>query len=78
MTLICFGAQLEIERRFKNLTLNLARDEVLQDPFILFYIIFDELYLQLDSIAWNLGEVFGNVETVGLIPRFFRIHGHRR
>ncbi|KIN06864.1 hypothetical protein OIDMADRAFT_68277, partial [Oidiodendron maius Zn] len=64
VTLICFGAPLEIERRFKNLTLNLARDEVLQDPFILFYIIFDELYLQLDSIAWKLGEVFGNMETV--------------
>lgn len=71
VTLICFGAPLEIERRFKVLTLNLAWEKALRDPFVLFYIIFDELYLQLDSVAWKLSEIFGSMETVGLIPRSF-------
>jgi len=73
VTLICFGAPLEIERRFKVLALNLAWEKVLQDPFVLFYIIFDELYLQLDSVVWKLGKVFGGMEFVSLIPRSFRM-----
>jgi hypothetical protein len=62
VTLICFGASPETERRFENLTLNPAWEQALQDPFILLDIVFDELYIQLDTVAWKLGGVFGEME----------------
>lgn len=39
----------------------------MQDSFVLFSIILEELYLQLDSVTWKLGNVFGSMETVSLI-----------
>ncbi|KAL3422678.1 hypothetical protein PVAG01_06834 [Phlyctema vagabunda] len=63
VTLVCFGASGEIERRFENIMLNSAWEDAMQDPLILFDVVFDQLYLQIDTIAWKLAEVYGSMET---------------
>lgn len=62
VTLICFGVSPEVERRLESLTLNPAWEKALRDPFLLLDIIFDGLYIQLDTVAWKLSEIFGSIE----------------
>ncbi|KAH7323493.1 hypothetical protein BKA65DRAFT_510930 [Rhexocercosporidium sp. MPI-PUGE-AT-0058] len=60
VTLICFGAHSWIERPFHK---DLQWKELMHDPMALFYIIFEELYLQLDTATRKLGDVFGIMES---------------
>lgn len=62
VTLICFGAPPALEQRFYRLALHHSWVDALADPYTLFDIVLDELYLQMDSIAWSLSEVFGGIE----------------
>lgn len=62
VTLLCFGASQELAARFVRLKTSNSWREVLQDPFLLHVIIFDELYIMLDKIAWNLADVFRPME----------------
>lgn len=66
MTLICFGAAANVELRFKRLTLHHSWADALEDPYVLFDIVMDELYLQMDGVAWTLGEVFGGIENASV------------
>ena len=67
ITLLCFGASDALTTRFNNLQNKIEWKEALEDPYVLLDIVLDELYLQLDGISWNLGEVYGNMERVRLI-----------
>ena len=68
LTLICFGAQSWIRRRFNEC---LDWKSVTKDPMALFHLIFEELYLLLDEATRRLGQVFGNMETVSPFHTFF-------
>jgi hypothetical protein len=61
VTLVCFGAHAWIKRRLNE---RLQWKEIINDPTALFSMIFQELYLQLDTATRNLGDVFGSMETV--------------
>jgi len=63
-TLLCFGASEALVQRFSKLQNRVEWREALDDPHVLLDIVLDELYLQLDGIAWNLSEVYGNTERV--------------
>ncbi|KAF2453804.1 hypothetical protein BDY21DRAFT_401325, partial [Lineolata rhizophorae] len=62
VTLVCFGASPNLEARFKQMTASSSWEDVLHDPYVLFDIIMDELYLQMDGVAWRLNQVFGQFE----------------
>jgi len=64
ITLICFGASESLFERFSRLRERAEWNEALQDPIVLFDIVLDELYLQLDGVSWNLNEVYGDMERV--------------
>ena len=69
MTLICFGASAALEQRFESLSSNPQWEKVLQDPYILYAIVLDELFLQMDRQVWTVSEVFGKVERVRSLSR---------
>lgn len=65
VTLICFGAPLALANRFERLAKDFSCDDVIQDPYILFDLVLEELVAVIDQVAWLLGDVFGEIETVG-------------
>ncbi|KAH8753729.1 hypothetical protein F5882DRAFT_308635 [Hyaloscypha sp. PMI_1271] len=56
---ICFGAHAWIKRCLNE---GLQWKEIINDPTALFSMIFQELYLQLDTATRNLGDLFGSME----------------
>ncbi|OCK88216.1 uncharacterized protein K441DRAFT_682026 [Cenococcum geophilum 1.58] len=62
VTLICFMAPEGLMRRFSTLLDHPEWEDVLEDPFILYDIILEELYLILDAMVRTLGKVFNGVE----------------
>jgi hypothetical protein len=64
VTLLCFGAPTSLLVKFKSLLQSWHWEDALGDPFVLFQLVVDELFLQLDQTAWNLSAVFGNLEHV--------------
>jgi hypothetical protein len=64
VTLLCFGAPPSLQVKFKRLLKSWHWEDALNDPFILFQLVVDELFLQLDKTAWNLSAAFGNLEHV--------------
>ena len=65
VTLICFGAPLALVNRFETLAKDFSCGDVMQDPYILFDLVLEELFALIDQVAWLLGDVFGEIETVG-------------
>lgn len=63
VTLICFGAPLALVNRFERLAKDFSCDDVMQDPYILFDLVLEELVALIDQVAWLLGDVFGEIET---------------
>lgn len=66
LTLICFGASQEVQKRLAAMDVASGLDRIAADPIILFDSIFDELYLQVDSMAWKVQGIFGMMEYVSL------------
>ncbi|KFY83638.1 hypothetical protein V498_07911 [Pseudogymnoascus sp. VKM F-4517 (FW-2822)] len=62
VTLICFGASIQLQQRFERLASNSAWRDAVSDPYNLFVIILDELFLQMDGIVWNLSDTFRAIE----------------
>ena len=71
VTLICFMAPEGLMRRFSILLDHPEWEDVLEDPFILYDIILEELYLILDAVIRTLGKVFNGVERVRYIEIAF-------
>ncbi|KAL2354960.1 hypothetical protein BJ546DRAFT_1061247 [Cryomyces antarcticus] len=63
VTLVCFGASQALVQRFERLLSHPAWEDVLREPFVLYEIVVDELYLQLDNLAWSLADVFREIES---------------
>lgn len=62
VTLLCFGAPKGLVARFERLLNNAACVDVLDEPYLLFDIIYDELFQLIDTLAWDLADVFRPVE----------------
>ena len=63
-TLIVFSASPELRARFQRLILNPEWTVALVDPFSLYVIVLDELWLQADGIVNKVLKVFNGMETV--------------
>lgn len=67
VTLLIFSAPSELIDRFERLW-DQDPSSVLLDPFSLFNICFDELWLQSQSVVQVVQAVFGRMERVGEVP----------
>lgn len=63
-TLLMFSASPELRARFERLYLNPDWTVALVDPFSLYAIVLDELWLQADGIMKKVADVFNGMETV--------------
>ena len=64
VTLIIFSASSRLQRVFASLTGHEAWEDVLEDPFSLFSIILEELFLEVDDALSKVRKVLGVVERV--------------
>lgn len=70
VTLICFGGPQSLIERFRGLIDHQEWQKMVQDPYGLFVIIFQEIFKQMDLQAWNLATVFRDRETVRTLPHY--------
>lgn len=68
VTLLCFGTQDCLVERFSRLLSNRAWSDILLEPYLLFDIIYNELFVLEDDLAWTLAKRFRPLEhdTLGL------------
>lgn len=62
--LFCFGAPSTLRDRFRKLMTVANSDDLIQDPYLLLEIVFEEMYKVLDHAGWIVGNIFGTIETV--------------
>ncbi|KAF2855237.1 hypothetical protein T440DRAFT_486207 [Plenodomus tracheiphilus IPT5] len=62
--LFCFGAPTTFRDRFRKLITTTTSEDLIEDPYILLDIVFEEMYKVLDRTAWVVGNIFGGIETV--------------
>lgn len=67
VTLLCFSAEQCVASRFYHLLENDAWRDVLGEPFLLFDIVYAELFAMEDGFAWGLANRFRGVERSTLI-----------
>jgi hypothetical protein len=65
VTLICFGALDSVSLRFEKLLTKKSWDDVLQEPYLLYPIVFDELHEVFDSLGKVLALPLRKVEVDG-------------
>lgn len=61
--LFCFGAPSTLVNRFRRLTNVASSDDLIQDPYLLLDIVFEEIYKVLDRAGWAVANIFGPIET---------------
>ena len=61
-TLLCLGAPRRVVNRFYYLLRNPSWREAVEEPFLLFSIVYDELYHLVDQLAWGLADCFRPME----------------
>jgi hypothetical protein len=64
VTLICFEAASDLKQRFRHLKLPESCENALNDPWSLFVVVLDELFLQMSRTVWDVSHVFGDIEMV--------------
>jgi hypothetical protein len=74
MTLICFGASISLQQRFERLASNSTWRDAVHDPYNLFVIILDELFIQADGLVWSLSDVFRAIEEVSTVLSPLLVH----
>lgn len=62
VTLLLFGAVRSLIDRFERLLAHPAWRDVIEEPFLLFVIIEEDLYNHIDDLAWGLADVFRGKE----------------
>lgn len=62
VTMICFGGPPSVEQRFERLLDADAWEDAVQEPYILFALIYEQLFLALDKTAWTLASWFRPLE----------------
>ena len=64
-TLICFGASETLVNRFERLNTTSTRwKDAVADPYLLFGIVLSDLFLHVESIIYDVSQVFRSVEMV--------------
>ncbi|CAA9963898.1 hypothetical protein P3342_009728 [Pyrenophora teres f. teres] len=61
--LFCFGAPSTLHQRFQDLLATANRRDILDDPYLLLGVVFEEMYKVLDGTVWAVAEIFGLSET---------------
>jgi hypothetical protein len=64
ITLVCFGATNRIRQRIGEFVSAKAWGDVKVDAYILFDLLFDALYFEVDDTVWKMNTVFGPLEHV--------------
>lgn len=67
-TLVCFGASPRVRLRINEFVAAKAWQHVATDPYILFDLVFDALYFEVDDTVWKMNSVFGPLEHVSCLP----------
>jgi hypothetical protein len=66
VTLLCFGAPNEVHRRFVHLLGQMSWKDVISEPYLLFDVLFDELYGVFDDAVWELSKAVNPEEKMAL------------
>ena len=66
-TLIVFGGELELWKKFDVLASSTPCQDILEDPCCLLNIVFEALYSRIDKLAWDLATVYSQEEEVGTV-----------
>lgn len=64
ISLALFGAGDDMKIRLREMVEHEGWEGILKDPYILFDVILDELYLQMDRNVQDVSRLFGHVESV--------------
>lgn len=62
--LFCFGAPSSMGDRFRKLKDVAICDDLMQDPYALLEVVYEEMYKVLDITGWAISHVFGAIERV--------------
>ncbi|KAK7431150.1 hypothetical protein QQZ08_002190 [Neonectria magnoliae] len=76
VTLVCFGATPRVRDRLSEFVAAKAWEHVAIDPYILFDMVFEGLYYEVDDTVWKMNKVFGPLEH--LILEFANSKGIRK
>jgi hypothetical protein len=66
--LLCFGGPSTLVDRVRALTSTTSCKDLLDDPYYLLEMVFEEMYKILDWTAWAVNDTFGPMETVRSVP----------
>ncbi|CAM1509922.1 Fc.00g002570.m01.CDS01 [Cosmosporella sp. VM-42] len=75
-TLVCFGASSKVRQRIAEFVNAKVWEHVAIDPYILFDLLLDGLYLEVDETVWRMNTVFGPLEH--MILQFSTAKGTRK
>ncbi|KAF4500358.1 hypothetical protein FAGAP_3449 [Fusarium agapanthi] len=62
ITLVCFGVMQKVRERINEFVAAKAWQHVATDPYILFDLVFEALYFEVDNTVWKMNTVFGPLE----------------
>lgn len=65
-TLVCFGATPRVRRRLEEFIKAKAWQHVATDPYVLFDLVFDGLFFEVDDTVWKMNTIFGPLEHLML------------
>lgn len=75
VTLACFGALSHVRRRLEAFArAGSTWEHVRSEPYVLFDLVLEGLFAEVDNTAWTVAHVFGGMEIVSI--RIFLVH-HR-
>ncbi|ODA79746.1 hypothetical protein RJ55_05340 [Drechmeria coniospora] len=64
VVLACFGARHHVRTRIEAFALKGTWHDVAVNPYVLFDLILDGLWFEVDETVWNMNSVFGSLEHV--------------
>lgn len=73
VTLVCFGAMPQIKARLDEFISAGSWTDVASQPYILFDLVLEGLYFEVDNALWRMSKVFGPLEHVGQPMRPFAL-----
>lgn len=68
VVLVCFGAPPEVRRRIEGFLDSGKWHDVKANPYVLFDLVLEGLYLAVDEMVWNMNAIFGPLEHVSCRP----------
>lgn len=64
VTLTCFGSTPRVRDRLNEFVAAKAWEDVVRDPYVLFDLVLEGLYFEVDDTVWKMNTVFGPLEHV--------------